>query len=214
MTHHEPTHGRFIPNLVWGVAVGAIVAFTHPAAALGPLDSLARGKKFEPSSSPVPLDSRLSSPFGWRMGRTGKARMFHAAVDFAAKTGTPVFAARGGVVLHVAKNSRRCQGFCGYGNAVVVYHLKEDTWTLYGHLSKVDVEVGDKVVAGEKIGAVGATSNGRFRGMGAHLHFEVRRRLESGAQPYPGKPRAGAVDPRGWLAGLGVVYDERGFAVR
>ncbi|MCU0661002.1 MAG: M23 family metallopeptidase [Myxococcota bacterium] len=208
------SHKRLAQWLSWGLVVGTMIAFARPAQAFGPPESAALGPEREASSVPVPFDRKLSSPYGWRMGRTGKARLFHFAVDFAAGAGTPVFAVRGGIVAHVAKEGRRCKGFCGYGNAVVVYHEKEDVWTLYAHLSKVGVEVGQKIRAGAELGAVGATCNRRFKGMGAHLHFEVRERLEPGDEPFPGKPGAGAVDPQLWLASLGVVYDKKGRLVR
>lgn len=58
----------------------------------------------------------------------------------------------------------------GLGNYVIVYHGK-DLVTVYGHLKEVNVEGGDRVLAGEKIGSVGSTGNSS----GPHLHFVVKK---------------------------------------
>ena len=57
----------------------------------------------------------------------------------------------------------------GYGNVVVIYHGNGVT-TRYGHLSKIDVEPGQRVRRGEEIGKVGSTG----RSTGPHCHYEVR----------------------------------------
>jgi murein DD-endopeptidase MepM/ murein hydrolase activator NlpD len=61
-----------------------------------------------------------------------------------------------------------------YGNLVVILHhlpyMEEPVCTLYGHLSKIMVQVGQAVKVGETIGEVGSTG----RAIGSHLHFEVR----------------------------------------
>jgi LysM repeat protein len=86
-------------------------------------------------------------------------------VDYGAAVGTPILAAASGEVI-VAKTS----GYNGgYGLYVVIKHAN-GTQTLYGHLSKVSVAVGDTVSGGETIGLLGNTG----RSTGPHLHFEVR----------------------------------------
>jgi len=86
-------------------------------------------------------------------------------VDFGAGIGTPVRAAQGGDVI-VAKSS----GWNGgYGNYIVIKH-KNGVQTLYAHLSRVDVGVGETVAQGDGIGALGNTG----KSTGPHLHFEVR----------------------------------------
>ncbi len=86
-------------------------------------------------------------------------------VDYGASVGTPVLAAAAGEVI-VAKGS----GWNGgYGLYVVVKHAN-GTQTLYAHLSRNAVAVGDTVAAGQVIGYVGNTG----RSTGSHLHFEVR----------------------------------------
>jgi murein DD-endopeptidase MepM/ murein hydrolase activator NlpD len=59
----------------------------------------------------------------------------------------------------------------GYGNAIVVDH-GGGIATLYGHVSRIGVRVGEHVTAGQPVGAVGNTGNST----GPHLHFEVRVR--------------------------------------
>lgn len=86
--------------------------------------------------------------------------------DFGAANGTPVYAAAGGTVIVASGNGKWNYG---YGNYIIVSHAN-GTQTLYGHLSKVLVSVGESVSKGENIGRVGNTG----RSTGSHLHFEVR----------------------------------------
>lgn len=86
-------------------------------------------------------------------------------VDFGASAGTPVRAAAGGSVI--VSRSSGWNG--GYGLYVVVKH-GNGTQTLYAHLSRTAVAVGDSVAAGQTVGYVGNTG----RSTGNHLHFEVR----------------------------------------
>ncbi len=87
------------------------------------------------------------------------------AVDFASGVGTAIRAAAGGEVI-VSKSS----GWNGgYGQYIVIKH-SNGAQTLYAHLSRNDVAVGDYVGQGEQIGAMGNTG----RSTGPHLHFEVR----------------------------------------
>jgi murein DD-endopeptidase MepM/ murein hydrolase activator NlpD len=86
------------------------------------------------------------------------------AVDLGAPTGTPVLAAKEGIVI-VSKNNGAYNG--GFGNFVVINH--GGMQTLYAHLSKVSVKVGDTVDQGDVIGNVGSTG----KSTGPHLHLEV-----------------------------------------
>jgi murein DD-endopeptidase MepM/ murein hydrolase activator NlpD len=86
-------------------------------------------------------------------------------VDLGGHIGTTVRAAAAGTVI-VAK-ATGWNG--GYGNYIVIKHAN-GTQTLYGHLSKVDVSVGEKVTQAETIGALGNSG----KSTGPHLHFEVR----------------------------------------
>ena len=90
----------------------------------------------------------------------------HHGVDFAAPSGTPIFAASSGVVLS-ADNSSLSEAF---GNAVLIEHGDQLT-SLSAHLSRLDVQLGQWVEAGQQIGLVGQTG----RATGPHLHFELWR---------------------------------------
>lgn len=108
----------------------------------------------------------ISSRYGWR------GAIFHAGVDIAVATGTPIYAIENGIIH---KANRGCvEGYfdCGggFGNYVVIDHLN-DFYTNYGHLSELNVKIGQVVKKGELIGYVGNTGHST----GSHLHFEVRQ---------------------------------------
>ena len=109
--------------------------------------------------------SMVTSEFGWRPNPFGGGGgEGHSGLDMGAPKGTPIQAARSGVVSYV-KDS----GSSGYGYHVVIDH-GDGMVTLYGHCSKVYVRSGQTVQQGEVIAAVGSTG----RSTGNHLHFEVR----------------------------------------
>lgn len=91
--------------------------------------------------------------------------------------GVPVRAAAGGTVSQVLdgradRNTSRGAGV-GFGNHVVISHEDGETWTIYGHLRRhsVEVEVGEAVSRGQRLGLVGSSGSSDW----PHLHFEVRR---------------------------------------
>ena len=98
----------------------------------------------------------LTSEFGPRWGRQ------HSGLDLALPTGSPVYAAKGGAVTWSGYKD-------SYGNLVIIDH-GDDMETYYAHCSRLDVEAGQQVAAGQQIAAVGSTGNST----GPHLHFEVR----------------------------------------
>lgn len=91
----------------------------------------------------------------------------HGAAVVSANSGTVIFAYDGCVHDYGKDYSCGCGG--GYGNYVMVDH-GDGRSTLYAHLSRVDVAVGQAVSAGQQLGAVGSTGHST----GAHLHFETR----------------------------------------
>ncbi len=121
----------------------------------------------------TPIDgARLSSPFGMRRHPIlGYSRM-HKGVDFAAPTGTPIFAAGDGVVDFIGIKS-------GYGKYIRLSHSREYD-TGYGHMSRFarGLHRGSRVRQGQVIGYVGATG----LATGPHLHYEV---LKDGTQINP-----------------------------
>jgi murein DD-endopeptidase MepM/ murein hydrolase activator NlpD len=110
-----------------------------------------------------PVRGRLSSPYGWRNDPISGARRFHAALDMAANTGTPVKASMDGRVATVGLNSV-------YGKYIILSH-GGGFQTLYAHLNSVAVTQGAYVNQGSKIGEVGSTGYST----GPHLHFAVYR---------------------------------------
>lgn len=110
--------------------------------------------KFEKFSWPV--KGVISSRYGLRWGRK------HEGIDIAAKSGTPIVAAKSGRVIFSGRLG-------GYGNVVILRHTR-DYETVYAHNRKNRVKKGQKVTEGQKIAEVGSTG----RSTGPHLHFEVR----------------------------------------
>ncbi len=115
-----------------------------------------------PATSPVAFSPPLYVPYTDVFGPRG-VRM-HTGVDFPAPTGTPVLAARGGVVTVT-------RWLHGYGNTVALKH-KLGVSTVYAHLSAILVKPGQSVRVGQAIARVGASGSAT----GPHLHFEVRVR--------------------------------------
>ena len=100
----------------------------------------------------------------------------HNGVEFPNQYGTPVQAAEAGEVLYAGDDKElRLGPYTNfYGNVVILQHDSlfdgKDLFTLYGHLSNINVKKGDSVQAGDVLGQVGATGVAG----GSHLHFEVR----------------------------------------
>ncbi|MBI4227506.1 MAG: M23 family metallopeptidase [Candidatus Omnitrophica bacterium] len=92
----------------------------------------------------------------------------HNGIDLAAPVGTPVGAARSGIVRYGQKRN-------GMGKYLEVVH-PDGCVTLYGHLSRLLVRDGQFVARGQPIGLVGKTGNARPRAIHPHLHFEIRLR--------------------------------------
>jgi murein DD-endopeptidase MepM/ murein hydrolase activator NlpD len=148
---------------------------TVQLASLLPVSAVAAANPAPPETTPAqtiiwPAPGPITSPFG--------GRRHHPGLDIDGVTGDPVVAAgEGTVVLAGAAPA----GFSGYGNVVMIDH-GGGIATLYAHLSRVDVAIGQMVQQGQRIGAVGATGEAT----GDHLHFEVR---------VDNTP----TDPMGWL---------------
>ncbi len=130
-----------------------------------------------PLQRPISADWREEIDPSYRFGTSNKGkRDVHTGVEFLNPRGTPVLAAAKGDVVFAGDDLKDQVGPYRnyYGNYVVLQHefpsFDEPVYTLYAHLSEIDVEEGDEVKAGDQIGLVGSTG----AATGSHLHFEVR----------------------------------------
>jgi murein DD-endopeptidase MepM/ murein hydrolase activator NlpD len=170
--------------LVPGLLTVSAVTFpgaTQPAAAVpAPVYQVLPGTVLRPvpASFRLPVHGfRLTGRFG---DRSGLWSSVHTGLDFAAPSGTPIRSVSAGRVISTGYDGR-------YGYKTVV-RLADGTELWYCHQSVVRVSIGERVRAGQVIGAIGSTGNVT----GPHLHLEVR-------------PSADApVDPLVWLRGHGL----------
>ena len=131
---------------------------------------------------PVTTSKKISSPFGSRINPVTGRSETHKGVDIAGVFySSNVIAAKAGTVIISQYGS-------SYGNYVVVSHGTGNT-TLYAHLSKRSVKVGDTVAQGAVLGVTGSTGNST----GPHLHFEI---TEGGSRVDPLKYLTGYI--KGW----------------
>jgi len=128
------------------------------------LSVLLEGQKTRLSSTPSrrPSPGYVSSTYGMRVDPFTGLPQLHAGIDFAANIGAPVTATADGTVVVAGP-------FGAFGNTVQIDHGHGLT-TVFAHMSRVDVRVGDEVRRGDRVGAVGNTG----RSTGPHLHYEVR----------------------------------------
>jgi murein DD-endopeptidase MepM/ murein hydrolase activator NlpD len=126
------------------------------------VDRLNRTLALVPYRKPVIGEVEFTSGFGVRSDPFLGRPAMHTGLDFRAQTGDPVRATANGKVAS--------SGWAGgYGRMVEIDH-GNGLSTRYGHLSEIDVKVGDTVKIGQVIGAVGSTG----RSTGPHLHYETR----------------------------------------
>lgn len=109
-----------------------------------------------------PTRGHITSPYGYRRSPFGYGNDFHSGIDIGAPLGTPIYATARGVVKSIRYTS-------GYGRHILIDHGYGFT-TLYAHLYRYTVRVGQKVERGDMIGYVGNSG----RSTGPHLHYEVR----------------------------------------
>jgi len=131
-----------------------------------------------PGTLSWPVQGRISSPFGMRVHPITGVYKLHTGTDLSAPCGTPIRAARDGVVVAAGWNS-------AYGWRTVVSHGAVDgvlLTTTYNHQTRLGTAVGAEVGTGQVIGTVGSTGYST----GCHLHFELY-------------VNAALVDPEPWL---------------
>ncbi len=131
------------------------------------------GRSIKKTLMKTPIDgARISSGFGMRHHPVLGYNKMHKGMDFAASTGTPIYAAGDGVIEMAGRNG-------GYGNYVRIRH-NSSLKTAYAHMHKFNkgISTGKRVKQGDVIGYVGTTG----RSTGPHLHYEV---LANGKQVNP-----------------------------
>ena len=119
------------------------------------------GKALAALPSRWPVRGAVNSEFGNRLSPWSKATEFHGGLDISANMNTPIHAPAAGTVFFAGKQTE-------YGIAIILDH-GQDIRSLYGHLSKVNVQHGQKVERGTVIGYTGNTG----RSSGPHLHYEI-----------------------------------------
>jgi murein DD-endopeptidase MepM/ murein hydrolase activator NlpD len=119
------------------------------------------GKALAALPSRWPVRGAVNSEYGNRLSPWSKATEFHGGLDIGAGIGTPIYAPAAGTVFFAGKQPE-------YGTAIIVDH-GQDIRSLYGHLSKLAVQNGQKVERGMVIGYTGNTG----RSSGPHLHYEI-----------------------------------------
>lgn len=149
-----------------------------------------------PITAPGIIMIDRSYPYGSTAGGT---RSPHSGVEFYYPSGTPIFASHIGYVYFAGNDSTTAFGPYTnyYGNLIILEHEipGDSLYTLYGHLSEIDVIIGQSVQVGERIGEVGSSGSA----IGSHLHFEVRK------DPYD---QSTTLNPELWLIplpGTGVL---------
>jgi murein DD-endopeptidase MepM/ murein hydrolase activator NlpD len=115
-----------------------------------------------PIRKPVSGEIDETSPFGVRMDPFVHEAAMHTGIDFRGDIGEPVHATAEGTVSVAGWDG-------GYGRMIEIDH-GNGLATRYGHLSQIDVAVGDRIRIGQVIGLIGSTG----RSTGPHLHYETR----------------------------------------
>jgi murein DD-endopeptidase MepM/ murein hydrolase activator NlpD len=126
------------------------------------VDFLNRALFSVPIRKPLPGDVELTSGFGVRLDPFLHSPAMHTGVDFRGEGGEPIHATATGIITHAGWSG-------GYGKMVEIDHGNGFS-TRYGHLSSIEVQVGETVRIGQVVGRLGSTG----RSTGPHLHYETR----------------------------------------
>lgn len=131
---------------------------------------------------PWALGKRVLLVQGWQSSLSHKGEL---SQDFKMKVNTPIYAARGGIVVQVKSNGKKAglkSEYLSEGNYIVLMHI-DSTFAGYWHLSfgGVLVNVGDTISQGQKIGLSGHTGYSAF----PHLHFMVYMYLDGEKRTIP-----------------------------
>jgi len=154
--------GPFVPAKMTPENVGFERQLLRISTARGHLDRLTRALAAVPVRKPVPGEIDTTSGFGMRVDPFLHIPAMHTGLDFRGETGEAIRATAAGTVIHTGWSG-------GYGKMVEIDH-GNGLSTRYGHLSSIDVDVGQNVRSGQVVGRMGSTG----RSTGPHLHYETR----------------------------------------
>jgi murein DD-endopeptidase MepM/ murein hydrolase activator NlpD len=156
------TGGPFVPVKLPSENQEFVRALLRVNLARADADQLSNTLLTVPVRKPVTGEIDLTSPFGVRMDPFVHEAAMHTGLDFRGEIGEPIHATAAGTVTIAGWSG-------GYGKMVEIDH-GNGLATRYGHLSQIDVSVGDTVRIGQVIGLLGTTG----RSTGPHLHYETR----------------------------------------
>jgi murein DD-endopeptidase MepM/ murein hydrolase activator NlpD len=156
------TGGPFVPLKLPGDNSGFERALARVSIARTQAEELTRALVSVPVRRPVSGDIDLTSTFGVRVDPFLHVAAMHTGLDFRGNVGDPIHATAAGKVTNAGWSG-------GYGKMVEVDH-GNGLATRYGHLSEIDVAVGDTIRIGQIVGRLGSTG----RSTGPHLHYETR----------------------------------------
>jgi murein DD-endopeptidase MepM/ murein hydrolase activator NlpD len=165
LKHDAPapaTGDPFVPLKLPGEGREFERALTRVNVARAQAEQLSRALIAIPVRKPVAGDIDLSSTFGVRVDPFLHVAAMHTGLDFRGEVGDPIHATAAGTVAAASWSG-------GYGKMVEIDH-GNGLSTRYGHLSQIDVDIGDKIRVGQIVGRMGSTG----RSTGPHLHYETR----------------------------------------
>ena len=160
--HGGGVGGPFVPVKLTAESGAFERQFNRISLARSQMDLLGRKLSLVPYRKPVVGEVEFTSGFGVRSDPFLGRPAMHTGLDFRAALGDPVRVTANGKVVSAGWSG-------GYGRMVEVEH-GNGLSTRYGHLSEIDVKIGDQVKIGQVIGLVGSTG----RSTGPHLHYETR----------------------------------------
>jgi murein DD-endopeptidase MepM/ murein hydrolase activator NlpD len=161
LTPPRATGGPFVPATAGNLSVFDRQIY-RVKLVRGQVERLTRTLAAVPIRKPMTGELEWTSGFGMRQDPFLRAPAMHTGLDIRADTGEPARATAAGIVTMAGWSG-------GYGKMVEVDHGNGFA-TRYGHLSAIDVEVGQSVRIGQIVGRVGSTG----RSTGPHLHYETR----------------------------------------
>jgi len=178
------TGGPFMPVKMPPASQSFARALTQASVARARAEDLANTLLFVPLRKPLTGELDMSSPYGVRIDPFVHDASMHTGMDFRGDIGDPIHATAAGKVVKAGWEG-------GYGQMVEIDH-GEGLTSRYGHLSEIDVWVGQKVRVGDVIGRMGSTG----RSTGPHLHYETRINGE-------------AVNPEKFLAAGATLFGDK-----